>query len=387
MAWLAAGCGSGDNGTGGSGGGGAGGMGGGGGSGGQGGGVSFIERVDNTGCFDDQAGTAVPETLSATGCFSDVPSRTPVAALIPFTVNSQLWTDGAEKERYLVLPTADSTISVPLEDRVATGAWDLPDGTILIKTFLLPFDDDGTPQWRPVETRFLIQRDAETWDGYSYKWNDTFTDADLLENGETASYMIYDEESGSEVPHDHFFPSREECLRCHRSGVGMGLGLRIGQMNRTYAYEAGTANQLTAFAQAGIFAESLPSPSTLPAMPDPLGAGPVEDRARSYLHANCSHCHQPGGYNPIMDLRYDTPVNQMAAVCETASVPVESTVDPEVTLEKRIVRGSAVDSIVWERMGRRGVLGMPQIGSLIVDDEGRAVVEAWIDGMTPAGCD
>ena len=99
--------------------------------------MTTIERADNTMCFLDAGGTAVPATLSATNCFTDLATRTPAAPLIPFDINSPLWSDGAEKERYFVLPAATSTVTVPAGGRIGTDPWEWPDGSLLIKTFLV----------------------------------------------------------------------------------------------------------------------------------------------------------------------------------------------------------------------------------------------------------
>jgi glucose/arabinose dehydrogenase len=48
-------------------------------------------------------GGSFPQTLSQTGCFS---GSTPAAGLIPFDVNSPLWSDNATKRRWMALPNA-----------------------------------------------------------------------------------------------------------------------------------------------------------------------------------------------------------------------------------------------------------------------------------------
>ncbi|MBA2269220.1 MAG: hypothetical protein H0W20_01315 [Chthoniobacterales bacterium] len=49
-------------------------------------------------------GSAFPPVLSATGAFRDVRTLTPSNGLIPFALNSPLWTDGAIKSRWMAVP-------------------------------------------------------------------------------------------------------------------------------------------------------------------------------------------------------------------------------------------------------------------------------------------
>ena len=99
-----------------------------------------------------------PPRLSQTGLFSRMATQEPAPGVRPYEVNAPLWSDGAGKRRYLALPE-DGRVRFR-----ADGAWELPDGTVLVKSFHL-----GE---RIVETRLLIKRTGHPgWDGYSYKWN------------------------------------------------------------------------------------------------------------------------------------------------------------------------------------------------------------------------
>ena len=42
--------------------------------------------------------------LSATGCFDPKDPKKPAPGLIPYDVNSPLWSDGADKQRFMALP-------------------------------------------------------------------------------------------------------------------------------------------------------------------------------------------------------------------------------------------------------------------------------------------
>ena len=58
-----------------------------------------------------QSGAAVPQppaTLSQTGAFSNLGSLTPVQGLLPYTVNSPLFSDNAVKKRWLAVPNNGS---------------------------------------------------------------------------------------------------------------------------------------------------------------------------------------------------------------------------------------------------------------------------------------
>src|SRR4029079_14644102 len=97
--------------------------------------------------------------------------------VIPYSVNSPLWSDGAYKERYFAIPEhAANDFHIDLSKK---NGWDFPDETVLVKSFALETTagDEKSPRW--IETRFLTKQ-AGHWVGYSYLWNDEQTDAELV---------------------------------------------------------------------------------------------------------------------------------------------------------------------------------------------------------------
>src|SRR5205807_5032218 len=102
-----------------------------------------------------------PRRLSESGLFASVAVYRPHPALVPYEVNSPLWSDGADKERFMALPGKE-TIGFTEQ-----GPWQLPERTVLVKTFAL----DTPAGKRRIETRFLTLQEGE-WYGYSYAWND-----------------------------------------------------------------------------------------------------------------------------------------------------------------------------------------------------------------------
>src|SRR5262249_7333670 len=141
-----------------------------------------------------------PRKLSDSGLFASVAEHRAHAALVPYEVNSALWSDGAHKERLIALP---GTGTMHVQDE---GPWALPERTVLVRTFALDLADGKR---RRVETRFLTLQDGE-WYGYSYAWNDAQTDAELVEaGGRERTYTV--REAGEKKPLVWRYPSRAEC--------------------------------------------------------------------------------------------------------------------------------------------------------------------------------
>jgi hypothetical protein len=121
------------------------------------------------------------------------------------------------------------------------------------------------------------------------------------------------------------------------------------------------------------------SPDDLPALPDPFGTAPLAERARAYLHTNCSGCHRPGtGLPSAMDLRYDTPLPNTNA-CNADPVTGSSLGIPGAKL---IAPGDAGSSLIPQRMGRRDANQMPPLGSLVSDTAGVNLINDWIDSLS-----
>ena len=76
-----------------------------------------------------------PTRLSETGLFARAKDHTPAKGLIPYSVNSQLWSDGAEKERFLALPGGSQielpdVIYIPIEVLLG-GSYGIPANSVL----------------------------------------------------------------------------------------------------------------------------------------------------------------------------------------------------------------------------------------------------------------
>ena len=127
---------------------------------------------------------SMPKLLSQTGVFTDLANLTPADFLIPYTVNSPLWSDGAVKTRWFALP-ANTVIGFS-----ANGEWTFPAGTVFVKNFALPVDDTNPQILRRLETRLLVRDTNGYVYGASYKWRADNSDADLVTAGITEDITI-----------------------------------------------------------------------------------------------------------------------------------------------------------------------------------------------------
>jgi uncharacterized repeat protein (TIGR03806 family) len=308
-----------------------------------------------------------PKTLADTGCFDAADIHRPRPALIPFEVAAPLWSDAAGKRRWMALPDGQ-TITIETD-----GDFTFPIGTVLIKEFEI----DGVL----LETRFLIRHTDGDWAGYTYRWDDAGKVATLL--GDAVDYRcVFGETVDGWCVKDleWQFPSRQNCLACHSTIAGRSLGPEIGQLNTEMAYPGtGRANQLTTLDHIGMFKVSPGDPKTLAAYPSPTSlGGTVAERARAYLHSNCSHCHRPGGViETAIDLRYLTPLAETKACNIIPSKGQFGLPDSRI-----ILPGNLSDSILRFRMSSTTQnVRMPAIGTALVDTLGLAAVDAWITDL------
>ena len=299
----------------------------------------------------------IPDLLSQSGCVDSIDPTLPAAGLIPYTVNAALWSDGAVKDRYYALPEA-ATVDV-----AADGDWMFPNGTVLMKQFKL----DGAL----IETRLYMRHTNGVWGGYSYEWNASETEATRVVGGKTK--LINGQ--------DWVYPSEVQCRRCHTDAASFSIGIEHAQLNSDFTYpsSAVTANQLQTANEIGVLTAPLPGlPHTLPELTDPTDlSASLEDRARAYMHANCSGCHRPLGPTPTdLDLRFETDL----ALTNTCDVAPTSG-DLGLSSPKIIAPGDSANSVLLSRMARRDVFAMPPLGTNLVDGWAVSLVAAWIDSM------
>jgi uncharacterized repeat protein (TIGR03806 family) len=308
-----------------------------------------------------------PALLSATGVFSDLAALTPAAGVIPFDVSTPLWSDAAEKRRWMIVPndgTADSA-----EERIDVSSddtWKFPVGTVLVKHFELE-QPSGAPH--RLETRFLVHAEEGRYYGVTYRWRADNSDAELQ------NPKAFREQVGDQNWH---FPSRSECGQCHNSSADYVLGPKTAQLNRPlyFASSGLTANALNTLQGLGVLSAPL-MPASLPHMPTlHEGTAFAADRARAYLGANCAHCHRPDGPGRgEFDLRFNTPLTEQQIVAGEVIEPLG------IDGAKLLAPQNPDASVLFKRLGALDGTAMPPLAKGLVDESAVSVFSAWLAAM------
>lgn len=298
-----------------------------------------------------------PTRLSATR-YQDVSAPfTPPANAHAFAPRLSFFSDGADKTRWLFLPEGE---------RVAvdsSGALKVPVGTEFVKVM----ERNG----RLLETRILQRRSESQWQMYSYVWNENGTEATLA----TEATPI----SGSDPAWT--VPAQAECLGCHTRASGRVLGFQLAQLQ--HVPEGASLSELDRLIEAEVFVElsdtawnAAKAAAGVVTTPEDTAAS-IEDRARSYLHVNCAHCHMPGSTGSgAADFRLTTAAENMN-VCDVAPVRAEDA--PAGT--RLLAPGSKEDSYIYQRVDVvDSEAGMPPLRTTR-DDTGATLIGDWIDNQ------
>lgn len=299
--------------------------------------------------------------LSELGVFEGDPKRQiPRAGFVPYEVNAPLYADGAKKRHF---------VYVPRGTRLGANAdrWDVPVGTYLVKTFSFLRDArDPSLGERLVETRFMVRTESG-FTASTYLWNEAQTDA-IASRGDVDVRVAFIDLQG--VAHDQLFhvPGTSQCASCH---AGRALGVRSRQLDH--------GDQLARFVGLGLIDARPPAHLRLT---DPMGDGPLAERARSYLDANCSHCHGAGGSAESTDLLWDlehTTSAELPVCRETREVDGRDRV---------LVPGHPEQSEFLARMRSTNPrVHMPRGPSRTADAAGIALLSAWVSSLPARRCE
>jgi uncharacterized repeat protein (TIGR03806 family) len=316
-----------------------------------------------------------PALISAFNLFKDWKAQVPNDGLVPYDLNTPLFSDYAAKYRFVYVPAGQSALYH------ATSVFDFPVGSVFIKTFAFPADRrNPNENVRVIETRLLIKR-VGGWIALPYVWDEALGDAHLKIAGAKVDVSwIHDDGSVRSIR--YAVPNKNQCKGCHDLGKEISLiGPKAGNLNRDYAYAEGAENQLAHWMKLGILSGS-PEPSQAPraAVFDNASSGSLDARARAYLDINCGHCHNAQGpantSGLFLDLAETNPtalgIMKRPVAAGRGSGNREFAIDP----------GRPENSILLYRMESTdpGVM-MPELSRSLVHDEGIALIREWIAKM------
>ena len=313
---------------------------------------------------------ALPQHLSDTGLFKPGSNTEVRESVIAFAPQYTLWSDGAQKRRWIALPPGTSI------DASRTDAWKFPIGTRLWKEF----SHDG----RRVETRLIERLPGGSWRFATYVWKDDGSDAVLAPQAGLRRMAV------AQAPDGRYdVPSRADCLACHEGAATPVLGFSALQLSpdrdplAPHAEGAAMPRvDLNSLVARGVLRHL--KPALLARPPRIAAASAVERAALGYLHANCAHCHNHNGAPVPVRLRLAHSAldasDSTERVRQSSVNAVSRYRPPGMPGDARIVvEGAAERSVLSVRMrSRHPQVQMPPIGTRHPDLEGLALIDRWI---------
>jgi uncharacterized repeat protein (TIGR03806 family) len=329
--------------------------------------------------------------------------------VVPYDLNTPLFSDYAHKLRTIWLPRGTSAIYD------ADGSFEFPVGTIISKTFYYPLPKGAARDSKAVartydqstefsdkaigerglklanvhlvETRILVRREAG-WQALPYVWNAAQTEAVLARTGDAKPLELVADD-GSKEAFTYVVPNENQCAGCHVADLKTKqiapIGTKARHLNREYPYASGTENQLAHFTKLG-YLTGIADPANAPKNADWRDAAqPLDARARAYLDINCGHCHNAKGpaNTTALDLTIFGATDRYLGVCKPPVAAGRGTGDHFFD----IVPGNPQDSILPYRMrsSEPGVM-MPEQGRNTTHVEGVVLIEQWVSALRGA-CD
>jgi uncharacterized repeat protein (TIGR03806 family) len=313
-----------------------------------------------------------PKQLSAWRLFTQrAGNLKPNKGVIPYDLNTPLFSDYASKYRFVWMPPGTSA------QYRNDGPFEFPVGTILAKTFAFPVD--GSPAERLIETRLLVHA-ASGWMPLLYIWDNQQRDATLQLVPDPVP-VKWTDSSGRRHEFAYVIPNVNECHECHdNQKVFLPIGPKARNLNKDYAYAEGSENQLAHWASIG-YLQGLPATRPKAAKWDDPATGSLADRAAAYLDNNCAHCHQPGGQAGYTGVDFRLTQTDRQGLCKSPNSAGEVG-----SLSYDLVPGRPDESILIYRLESTAPkTSMPALSRDVVHVEGVKLLKEWIASL-PGGC-
>lgn len=316
-------------------------------------------------------GDQLAKKLSDYEFFEDLTSQTPTKGVLPYELISPLFSDYADKLRFIYMPSSGFAEYIPHK------VFDFPEGTVLIKTFAyLNEHPESNLDKQLLETRLLIKRD-EKWVNVSYVWNKEQNDAFLSIAGKTITTQFVNNE-GDIQDVRYRVPNINQCKECHQSGKSIKpIGPKARNLDKDYAYDDGVMNQLMKWHEQGWIEEDI----KVRAMTDwSIKTMSLNSRARSYLDINCGHCHIEGGSADTTGLYLD--FNEDRKIHLGVYKKPIAAGRASNNLSYSIVPGDPESSILLYRMKSLdpGIM-MPESGRALEHKEATELITKWIKNL------
>jgi hypothetical protein len=330
------------------------------------------------GCAADRSSDGMWQHLTCAGLYADFASKRVDPALRPYKPALELWSDGAQKQRWIFLPPGTKIDTSSMDE------WVFPIGTRVWKEFKL--------DTKRVETRLYEKAPDGTWRHASFRWADDESDAVRTDDGVKIA------RGGADVP-PYEIPSANQCNDCHGGRKDKLLGFEAVSLGLTGA----EGLTLTTLVAEGLLSAA-PSSTTLTFPEDATGSAAA---ALAWLHVSCGACHNRsssanGEKSRVYTLAHATELLDQdggATTVQTLDAYV-STVGHVTTVDipdgggatfSMIKAGDPGASLVSYLSGQRvsasgnpnEKVQMPPIVTRLVDTKGHALLDTWISALPP----
>jgi hypothetical protein len=320
-----------------------------------------------TACVTPDQG--LPSDVFCTGLYLDRDQNKHAPDAKEYKPGVVLWSDGADKRRFLYLPAATKI------DTSNMDAWIMPVGTKAWKEFRVG--------GKLIETRLFWKRGEHDWASGTYVWDAAGKQA-MLDTGKKGTIL----DSGYEIP------TAKDCGKCHHGGADKLLGIEAVAL----ALPTAEGVTLDGLVKAGQLSDP-PATTTIKLPEDSTGKAGA---ALGYLHANCGMpCHSSRGLGHETELvmrltadefwpagDIDGGLTAPATVDQTdiykatvAQMPTTAAVAQKFPGALRITPGAHDKSLVWLLAHVRGDYQMPPLVSHEIDAQGTKLLSDWIDAL------
>jgi len=303
----------------------------------------------------------------------------PAPNVFEYEVNAPLFSDYAEKKRFIYLPEGKQLSWQPAR------AFDFPTGAVIIKNFYY-WNDAARPEKgrRILETRLLLKEDSG-WKALEYVWDDAQSDA-FLDVAGAHLPVSWQAANGKKMSVEYVTPNLNQCKGCHSyDGQFEPIGITARQLNRSENGE----NQLIKWRNSGRL--QLPEDFDITAIPALFDYRSIQNpeketsenlnmAARGYLDANCAHCHNPHG--PASTSGMFLGVDEVNMERLGVGKPPVAAGRGSGNRKYGIVPGKPGESILYFRMESDDPgIRMPELGRQLAHQEGLEIIKNWIRRM------